>query len=52
MKHGKYNLKMQVPHLRKLAERYRYKCDRDWTDVVKVGYEIITITMRMSCNHI
>ena len=35
---GKYNLKVQVPHLAKLADRYlqRYKDSGQWTDALKV----------------
>ena len=36
---GKYNLKIQVPHLEKLADRYlqRYVAFGQWTDALKVN---------------
>ena len=35
---GKYNLYVQIPHLVKLADRYRekYKDTKNWTDCLKV----------------
>ena len=47
---GKYNLKVQIPHLAKLADYYhqKYRETKHWTDCLKVsGFtsSIINITL-------